>query len=68
MPAYARREIVDEDHVGVYHCIARCVRRAFLCGTDTYSGAITPTVRPGSLIGYASSPDFSASRSAIMRL
>lgn len=38
MPAYARRDIVDEDRVGVYHCIARCVRRAFLCGTDPYSG------------------------------
>ena len=38
MPACARRDIVDEDRVGVYHCIARCVRRAFLCGTDPYSG------------------------------
>jgi hypothetical protein len=38
MPAYARRVIVEEDRVGVYHCIARCVRRAFLCGTDSYSG------------------------------
>jgi hypothetical protein len=38
MPAYARRDIVDEDRIGVYHCIARCVRRAFLCGTDPYSG------------------------------
>ena len=38
MPAYARRDIVDENHVGVYHCIARCVRRAFLCGTDSYTG------------------------------
>jgi hypothetical protein len=38
MPANARRDIVDEDRVGVYHCIARCVRRAFLCGTDPYSG------------------------------
>ena len=38
MPAYAHRDIVDEDRVGVYHCIARCVRRAFLCGTDRYSG------------------------------
>ena len=38
MPASARRDIVHEECVGVYHCIARCVRRAFLCGTDTYSG------------------------------
>jgi REP element-mobilizing transposase RayT len=34
----ARREIVDAGAVGVYHCMARCVRRAFLCGFDAYSG------------------------------
>jgi putative transposase len=38
MPTYSRRQIVREDEVGVYHCIARCVRRAFLCGMDPYSG------------------------------
>jgi hypothetical protein len=38
MPTYARRRIVVEDTVGVYHCIARCVRRAFLCGVDPYTG------------------------------
>jgi hypothetical protein len=34
MPAYARSQIVTPDEVGVYHCIARRVRRAFLCGVD----------------------------------
>lgn len=38
MPAYARREIVAENEVGAYHCVARCVRRAFLCGHDPLSG------------------------------
>jgi hypothetical protein len=38
VPACARRDIVDDTHVGVYHCIARCVQRAFLCGTDPYTG------------------------------
>jgi REP element-mobilizing transposase RayT len=38
MPTYARGQIVVEDEVGVYHCIARCVRRAFLCGVDPYTG------------------------------
>ena len=38
MPTYARGQIVVEDEVGVYHCIARCVRRAFLCGEDPYTG------------------------------
>jgi REP element-mobilizing transposase RayT len=38
MPAYPRREIVPGDEVGVYHCVARCVRRAFLCGADPVTG------------------------------
>jgi REP element-mobilizing transposase RayT len=38
VPASARRDIVHEECIGVYHCIARCVRRAFLCGVDSYSG------------------------------
>ena len=38
MPACARREIVAEGEIGLYHCVSRCVRRAFLCGQDKLSG------------------------------
>jgi hypothetical protein len=41
MPAYPRREIVPGDEVGVNHCIARCVRRAFLCGVDPTTGCLS---------------------------
>ena len=33
-----RAEIVVADEVGVYHCVLRVVRRAFLCGVDPVSG------------------------------
>ncbi|WP_145055901.1 transposase [Lignipirellula cremea] len=33
-----RREVIDESSVGVFHCVNRCVRRAFLCGQDPVSG------------------------------
>jgi hypothetical protein len=38
MPARARNQIVDENEPGLYHCFSRCVRRAFLCGQDEYTG------------------------------
>ena len=38
MPARPRGQIVDKSVPGLYHCVSRCVRRAFLCGQDNYSG------------------------------
>jgi REP element-mobilizing transposase RayT len=34
----ARHELVSTSEPGYYHCVSRCVRRAFLCGEDHYSG------------------------------
>ena len=34
----ARSHVVNPGAEGVFHCISRCVRRAFLCGDDPYDG------------------------------
>ncbi|MFH1139145.1 MAG: hypothetical protein V1816_23940 [Pseudomonadota bacterium] len=36
--AMARRETVVNGEEGLFHCVSRCVRRAFLCGEDRFTG------------------------------
>nr|MDT0250949.1 hypothetical protein [Endozoicomonas sp.] len=37
MTSPRRRTLIDTARTPYYHCIARCVRRAWLCGQDDFS-------------------------------
>lgn len=36
---YPRAQLVPPGAPGFFHCVSRCVRRAFLCGVDPHSGS-----------------------------
>ena len=38
MARIPRRDLIGTDEVGVYHCVQRAVRRAWLCGQDPVTG------------------------------
>ena len=38
MPRLARYDVLDPGEVQVLHCVQRCVRRALLCGEDSFTG------------------------------
>jgi hypothetical protein len=40
MARLPRSKVFDEHEIGIYHCMNRCVRQAFLLGPDQKTGQL----------------------------
>ena len=59
-----RKAQISRDATTYYHRVSRCVRRAFLCGKDSFSGKSYEHRMGGIRVNFSSWPIFSQSISA----